>query len=408
MATRRDQHDPGALDELIEEILVDAYGDDEQLGAFLEAFSDRLTLPEDAFVIGEPVSVVEVDYDGNPLRSLTAKCRREGTGEHVIGLSDVRFPEGSEGARLLAAYRKWLGIEPDPSPTTSRPAKRHKAAEDDLDLSGPIELIALAVKSGTARCRIPDLDREITLRSRDVWNVVPGEMMTVRPRKQWRYGGHPYLSGDVESSRLDVPALGLTPLGLEDMGTWDPAEEYWGEVGEPLEEWVKPIVARGPRAEFRMEQVLPGQDPEDPLMDPILEASELQAAGDPVEAEKILMDMLTVDLRCVDAHAHLGNFAFDHRPEVALRHHEVGMRIGELSLDADFGGVLRWGWIDNRPFLRCLHGYGLCLWRLGRSQEAAAVFERMLWLSPSDNQGVRFLIGPARSGESWDEGSGET
>ena len=113
MATRRDHDDSGTFDELIEEILVDADGDDEQLGAFAEAFADHLPLPADAFVIGEPVSVIEIDYDGNPLRGLTTRCRREGTGEHVVGLSDVRFPEGSEGARHLAAYRKWLGIEPD-------------------------------------------------------------------------------------------------------------------------------------------------------------------------------------------------------------------------------------------------------------------------------------------------------
>jgi hypothetical protein len=27
-----------------------------------------------------------------------------------------------------------------------------------------------------------------------------------------------------------------------------------------------------------------------------------------------------------------------------------------------FDGVLPWGQIDNRPFLRCMHGFGLCLW----------------------------------------------
>ena len=32
---------------------------------------------------------------------------------------------------------------------------------------------------------------------------------------------------------------------------------------------------------------------------------------------------------------------------------------------------------------------------------AAAVFERMLWLNPSDNQGVRFLIGEVRAGRPW-------
>jgi hypothetical protein len=52
--------------------------------------------------------------------------------------------------------------------------------------------------------------------------------------------------------------LGLVPLKLEDQGNWDPAEEYWGEQGEPIEKWAKPIIARGPRRQF--EQVLPGAD----------------------------------------------------------------------------------------------------------------------------------------------------
>jgi len=37
---------------------------------------DRIELPTDVFVIGEPVSVVEIDYDGNERRGLTAKVRR--------------------------------------------------------------------------------------------------------------------------------------------------------------------------------------------------------------------------------------------------------------------------------------------------------------------------------------------
>jgi tetratricopeptide (TPR) repeat protein len=109
------------------------------------------------------------------------------------------------------------------------------------------------------------------------------------------------------------------------------------------------------------------------------------------------------DLRCLDAHAHLGNLDFDGRPADALRHYEVGMRIGELSLGKDFEGVLLWGFIDNRPFLRCLHGFGLCLWRMGRFEEALRVFDRMLWLNPSDNQGVRFLIGDVRAKNEWKE-----
>jgi hypothetical protein len=47
---------------------------------------------------------------------------------------------------------------------------------------------------------------------------------------------------------------------------------------------------------------------------------------------KILMDLCDADLRCLDAHAHLGTLVFDSRAADAVRHYEVGVRIGELSL----------------------------------------------------------------------------
>jgi tetratricopeptide (TPR) repeat protein len=113
------------------------------------------------------------------------------------------------------------------------------------------------------------------------------------------------------------------------------------------------------------------------------------------------MKLCDADLRCLDAHAHLGNLEFDHSPKKAIRHYEAGLRIGELSLPRGFDGVLTWGLINNRPFLRCMSGFGLSLWRLGRFQEADRVFERMLWLNPSDNQGARFLIRDVRAGRPW-------
>ena len=396
---------PEGTESLLDEILTDAQGDDEQLWALRQAFENDVTVPADVFVIGEPVEVIAIDYDGNSRLGLTANCRRQDGGEHLIAAYEIVFPDGSVGARHVAAYRKWLGLEPaaQHQATPTRRTGRHKATEDDLDLSAPIELIVLAPKARAARCRVLGTEREITLRSRDVWEMVAGEVVTVRAKKQWRFAGHPYLSGDVESHRLDVKALGLVPLRLLDNWLWDPSEEYWGEEGEPLEDWAKPIVARGPRPSFEMEQVLPGADPDNWDSDPIVEASDLHATDDRIGAEKLLVEMLAVDLRCLDAHAHLGNFAFERHPEEAVRHYEVGTRIGELSLEDGFDGLLPWGRIDNRPFLRCMHGFGLCLWRLGREEEAVTLFERMLWLNPTDNQGIRFLLFQIRAGERWED-----
>lgn len=64
MSRRGDcENDFTVLDDLIEEITVDAYGEDEQLSAFCQVIEDEAPLPADGFVIGEPVSVVEIDYD---------------------------------------------------------------------------------------------------------------------------------------------------------------------------------------------------------------------------------------------------------------------------------------------------------------------------------------------------------
>lgn len=211
MSTKENRkNELAALDKLINEITVEAYGDNEQLWAFRQVFEDDVNLPADGFVIGEPVSVVDIEYDGNERRGLTAKCRREDGSEHSVAASDVVFPKGSSALLLLAAYRRWLGLDSYPAVTQkhARRRRQHKATDDNL---------------------------------------------------------------------------------------------------------------------------------------------------------------------------------------------------GELSLSDDFNGVLHWGLIDNRPFLRCIHGYGLCLWRLGHFDDAERVFDRMLWLNPSDNQGVRFLIDDVRAGTAWEE-----
>ena len=387
---------------------MDAYGDDGKLRAFRQAFEENVELPADGFVIGEPVLVIEIDYDGNERRGLTARCRREDGSEYVVAASDVVLPQASAGTRYIAAYRRWLNLDPYPSETQkpSRPGRQHKAANDDIDLSKPVELVALAVKERAARCRLLGSNRIISLRASRLWEVAPGAIVTVKPRKQWRYAGHPYLSGEIQSTRIDVKALGLVPLGLEDMGMWDPNEEYWGE-DDPIEEWAKPIIAHGPRPMFEMEQVLPGEDPDDPFNDPITRSNDLNDAGERAEAVKILMELCRADLRCLDAHSHLGNFVFVNRPQDAVRHYEVGLRIGELSLGDNFIGVLPWDLIDNRPFLRCMHGYGLCLWRLGRFDEVERIFQQILWLNPSDNQGVRFLIGEVKAKTAWEDHENE-
>lgn len=197
----------------------------------------------------------------------------------------------------------------------------------------------------------------------------------------------------------------LTPLSLRPSGMWDPQEHPRGEDGR-IEDWLKPILAAGARPMYEMEQVLPGDDPENPDSDPILEAVELHQAGEEAAARTLLLRVAERDPRCLDAHAHLGNMAFDRDAERALAHYATGVEIGRRALRPDFKGVLSWYLLDNRPFLRCLHGYALCLWRAGRFEDAERAVTELLWLNPSDNLGARSVLLLVRAREEWRDENG--
>ncbi|NQT94036.1 MAG: cytoplasmic protein, partial [Lentisphaerae bacterium] len=317
-------------DKLLEEILVDAYSEDEQLWAFWQVIKDEVPLPAEGTVIGETVQVTKIDYDGNPQRGLRATCGKGDGKPYEVALEDVEFSEESRAASYAKAYRQWLGV---PQPAKTRRAefrekiKQTKVQVGEIDLDKPADLVVLGIKQGeSARCRLIGKDKELTLRASGLWKVMPGEIVTVMPKKHWSFAGHPYLSADITGIRFDLATLGLTPLELNQFGMWDPAEHYWGEDDEPEEDWEKEIKAAGPRPEYEMAKIVPGEGPADFDSDPILEAVELKDAGDPTAADQLLNGLLIADLRCLDAHAHLGNLAFDHSPETALRHYGIGVQ----------------------------------------------------------------------------------
>jgi hypothetical protein len=73
---RRPDPDHKSLDRDIQRIAGSAQTDDQAFRAWQRVFHERVALPCDGFVIGEPISVVEFCYEGNPSRGLTARCRR--------------------------------------------------------------------------------------------------------------------------------------------------------------------------------------------------------------------------------------------------------------------------------------------------------------------------------------------
>jgi len=129
---------------------------------------------------------------------------------------------------------------------------------------------------------------------------------------------------------------------------------------------------------------VPGADEDDWDSDPIIDAADLHHAGRHRAAIRLLEAELAADVRCIDAWGHLGLIAFNTRgPGPASDFYRSGIAVAEASLPAEFGGVLPWGMIDNRPFLRCLHGLGLCAWRQRRWDDAEEIFSARVWLDPA-------------------------
>lgn len=322
------------VDELIEQVTVDAYGDYEQLTAFWQCFEDTARFPFPATVVGAHVDVVDVDFPGDERRGLVAVCRRDGS-QHHVSLLDVApcGPMSLPTRRLLDAYRRWSGAESLPQ----------------------------SVDPASAR---------------------------------WRYQ-------HLSSVRMEVD----DPLALHDHGMWDPAEEYWGEPGDELPGLLQEVIDVGARPCVEMEQIIPGVTVDDWDFDPIVNAADLHRAGQHVQARDVLEDLLAQDPRCIDAWGHLGLIAFDTRgPGPARRFYETGIAVAEASIPDGFTGVLAWGWVDNRPFLRCLHGLALCAWRQRRWDDAEAAFTTRVWLDPAGSGGALACLEPVRHRRRWTRG----
>lgn len=266
--------------------------------------------------------------------------------------------------------------------------------------------VVLKCNASSIRIRQTGDDGTITLRTShfDAWRIAPGQFVEIEPSKQWQWRDDTYASGTIKRVWTDIPAIGLEPLPLTDHGV-----SILSETCEPFtkpdpyaEMWT--FLSTVPRHEFEFDPTAwgasVGADPKDVNANLIADAQRL-TARDPDAARTLLMKALFADLRCIDAHVHLGNLCFDEQPKEALVHYEIAVAVGNLSLGSDFNGLLRWGYLYNRPFLRALHGYGLCLWRLGNPDAALRIFERMFSLNPTDNQGVRFCWDDIRNDRTW-------
>ena len=93
------------LDELVEEALVDAYGESEQVTGFYTMMENDLRLPFQTEILGMPVNVESIDITEDD--QLVALCRKD-KAKQRISLSELPLPSPlPEGAEWIVAYRYW-------------------------------------------------------------------------------------------------------------------------------------------------------------------------------------------------------------------------------------------------------------------------------------------------------------
>jgi hypothetical protein len=95
------------LDAMVEEPIVDAYGEYEHTGGFAVMIEDNLGLPFTAVVLGVEVTVVGVEKSSD---FTIAAVYRRGKDKQRIDILDLPLPTPApEGAEWIDAWRHWNG-----------------------------------------------------------------------------------------------------------------------------------------------------------------------------------------------------------------------------------------------------------------------------------------------------------
>jgi hypothetical protein len=93
------------FDRLIEEAIVDAYGESEQRVAFYTVLEESLRVPFGTKILGVPVTVEGIDMTDD--EQIVAVCRR-GRTRQTVPILDLPLPKPlPDGAEWIEAYRRW-------------------------------------------------------------------------------------------------------------------------------------------------------------------------------------------------------------------------------------------------------------------------------------------------------------
>jgi len=130
------------------------------------------------------------------------------------------------------------------------------------------------------------------------------------------------------------------------------------------------------------------------LFDQYYDASEIYESGDYEKAINKFRYLIKKDSSFFPAMNDIGwSFIEKNKYSKALGYYEMAYKIANEKIPRSFNGKIIWGYVDNRHYLRTLHGLGMALYYSHKYEKAIKIFEQILEYNPNDNQGIRYLIG---------------
>ena len=119
---------------------------------------------------------------------------------------------------------------------------------------------------------------------------------------------------------------------------------------------------------------------------------EQMIAGDVDAAERNFRDAATREPSATDAWNGLGAVHFERGElEESLGEYRKARATALVRYGGEFPDRLTW--IDeHKPALRAIHGMALNYFRMGKFAEAEELFEALLHLNPTDNQGAGMML----------------
>jgi hypothetical protein len=93
------------LDEMIEEALVDAYGESEQITAFYTMIEENMIFPFESVILGAKVQIEKVDLTDD--ERIVFVCRRERE-RLLLDIRELQYSNTPpDGWKWIEAYRHW-------------------------------------------------------------------------------------------------------------------------------------------------------------------------------------------------------------------------------------------------------------------------------------------------------------